>query len=88
MVDCSHGNSLKDHLRQPLVVKDVAHQIAEGSKSILGVMIESHINPGRQDLKNKVELEYGQSITDACIGWHETVMLLDLLAKAVNGRRT
>jgi 3-deoxy-7-phosphoheptulonate synthase len=88
MVDCSHGNSLKDHLRQPLVVKDVAHQIAEGSKSILGIMIESHINPGRQDLKNKAELEYGQSITDACIGWHETVMLLDLLAKAVNGRRT
>jgi 3-deoxy-7-phosphoheptulonate synthase len=87
MVDCSHGNSLKDHLRQPLVVKDVANQIAEGSKNIMGVMIESHINPGRQDLKNKAELEYGQSITDACIGWHETVTLLDLLAKAVKRRR-
>ncbi len=88
MIDCSHGNSLKDHLRQPSVVKDVAHQIAEGSKKIMGVMIESHINPGRQDLKNKDKLEYGQSITDACIGWHETVTLLDLLAKSSKRRRS
>ncbi len=87
MIDCSHGNSLKDHLRQPAVVKNVAHQIAEGSHKIMGVMIESHINPGRQDLKKKEDLEYGQSITDACIGWNETELLIDLLAKAVQRRR-
>lgn len=88
MVDCSHGNSLKDHLRQPLVVKDVAQQIAAGSNKIMGLMLESHINPGRQDLKDKKDLEYGQSITDACIGWDETVVLLDILAKAVKRRRS
>lgn len=87
MIDCSHGNSLKDHLKQPAVVKDVAQQIAEGDHKIMGVMIESHINPGRQELNKKDDLEYGQSITDACIGWDETAMLMDVLAKAVQRRR-
>ena len=87
MIDCSHGNSLKDYRRQPAVVASLAEQIAGGSKGIAGVMIESHIEEGRQDTKPGVPLKYGQSITDACIGWDTTVTVLDQLAEAVRKRR-
>lgn len=87
MVDCSHGNSLKDHNRQPEVAKDLAKQIAAGSRSISGVMIESHLVEGRQNAKPGALLEYGQSITDACVSWDTTVPMLDALAQAVQARR-
>ncbi|UUM30118.1 3-deoxy-7-phosphoheptulonate synthase [Vibrio japonicus] len=77
MVDCSHANSRKDYRRQPLVAEDVIHQIREGNKSIIGLMIESHINEGNQssDIPLK-EMQYGVSITDACINWETTEALL------------
>ncbi len=77
MVDCSHANSRKDYRRQPLVAEDVIHQIREGNKSIIGVMIESHINEGNQSSDLPLDkLEYGVSITDACINWETTEALL------------
>ncbi|MBY5949241.1 3-deoxy-7-phosphoheptulonate synthase [Photobacterium rosenbergii] len=77
MVDCSHANSRKDYRRQPLVAEDVIHQIREGNKSIIGLMLESHINEGNQsaDLP-RGEMAYGVSITDACINWEATDTLL------------
>ena len=87
MVDCSHGNSLKDFRRQPAVAASIAEQIAAGSRSIAGVMIESHLVEGRQDTKPGVPLKYGQSITDACINWETTETVLDQLAEAVRKRR-
>ncbi|KLV04922.1 phospho-2-dehydro-3-deoxyheptonate aldolase [Photobacterium aquae] len=77
MVDCSHANSRKDYRRQPLVAEDVIHQIREGNKSIIGLMLESHINEGNQsaDLARE-EMAYGVSITDACISWETTETLL------------
>ncbi|WP_318469915.1 3-deoxy-7-phosphoheptulonate synthase [Photobacterium leiognathi] len=77
MVDCSHANSRKDYRRQPLVAEDVIHQIREGNKSIIGLMIESHLNEGNQsaDLPRD-EMKYGVSITDACISWETTEQLL------------
>jgi len=83
MVDCSHGNSLKDFRRQPGVAHSIAEQISAGSKSITGVMIESHLVEGAQ----KKPETYGQSITDACIGWEATEMVLDELAAAVRRGR-
>jgi 3-deoxy-7-phosphoheptulonate synthase len=87
MVDCSHGNSGKDHTRQPAVARDLAAQIAEGSRHIFGVMIESHLLGGRQDVKPGHPLVYGQSITDACLAWDDTLPVLDDLAKSVRARR-
>jgi 3-deoxy-7-phosphoheptulonate synthase len=87
MVDCSHGNSLKDYRKQPLVSKSVAEQIQAGSRSVTGVMIESHLVEGRQDAKPGAERVYGQSITDACVSWETTVAMLDELAEAVRVRR-
>jgi 3-deoxy-7-phosphoheptulonate synthase len=87
MVDCSHGNSLKDFNKQPLVAHDVAEQLAGGSRGISGIMIESHLCAGRQDVKPGQPLTYGQSITDACISWDTTVQVLDELAGAVQKRR-
>ena len=87
MVDCSHGNSQKDHTRQPLVAEDVAKQVSAGSTNIFGLMIESHINEGRQNLTDPEALNYGQSITDACLGWEQTSEVLNGLAKAVQARR-
>ena len=78
MVDCSHANSRKDFRRQMEVAQDVAAQIRAGEQNIMGVMVESHLVEGRQD---KPEV-YGQSITDACIGWDETEAMLALLAQA------
>jgi 3-deoxy-7-phosphoheptulonate synthase len=77
MVDCSHANSRKDFRRQPLVAEDVIHQIREGNRSIIGLMIESHIHEGNQssDLPRE-EMQYGVSITDACISWEVTDSLL------------
>jgi 3-deoxy-7-phosphoheptulonate synthase len=82
LIDCSHGNSGKDHRRQRDVVTSVASQRAVGGSSIMGVMIESHLVEGRQDCRDPAALEYGRSITDACVGWEETVELLRLLAGA------
>ncbi|MDA0823456.1 MAG: 3-deoxy-7-phosphoheptulonate synthase [Proteobacteria bacterium] len=87
MVDCSHGNSRKDHTQQPLVAAQLAQQIAEGSTSVMGVMLESHLKAGKQDHQNGVPLVYGQSITDACLDWESTVPVLEQLAAAVRTRR-
>jgi 3-deoxy-7-phosphoheptulonate synthase len=87
VVDASHGNSGKDHRRQPLVAADLAEQIAAGNGAIVGVMLESFIAEGRQDLGAGKELTYGQSITDACMAWDTTVEVLDQLADAVRRRR-
>lgn len=86
MVDCSHANSLKDHRRQPIVAAQVLEQYAAGQSGIMGLMVESHINAGRQDWKPDVELDYGVSITDACVGWDATERLLEDAAKVVAGR--
>ena len=83
MVDCSHGNSRKDYRRQAEVAAEVAEQVASGSPYICGVMIESHLVEGRQDLVPGKPLTYGQSITDACISWETTVPILEQLAAAV-----
>jgi len=87
MVDFSHANSSKDYRRQAQVGADVARQLAAGESRIAGVMIESHLQPGRQDLLPGRPLDYGVSITDACLGWTETVQLLDTLAEGVRKRR-
>ncbi|MGZ5131444.1 MAG: 3-deoxy-7-phosphoheptulonate synthase [Caldimonas sp.] len=86
MIDVSHGNSAKDPLRQIAVAHDVAGQIAAGDARIVGVMIESHLEAGRQDLVAGVPLRHGVSITDACIGFAETEPLLVALAAAVRAR--
>ena len=86
MVDCSHGNSNKDHRNQPLVAATLAEQIAAGNRSITGVMIESNLVAGKQNAVPGHALCYGQSITDACIGWPETVQTLEVLARAVQAR--
>ncbi len=87
MIDVSHGNSGKQALRQIAVAQDVAAQIAAGQRGIIGVMIESHLEPGRQDLVSGVPLKHGVSITDACLGWQQTHPLLRELAAAVGARR-
>ncbi|MEY2821183.1 MAG: hypothetical protein RJA37_20 [Verrucomicrobiota bacterium] len=87
VVDCSHGNSSKDHRRQPLVAEDLAAQVAGGSRHVAGVMIESHLAEGRQDWKGPQGSAYGCSITDACISFAQTVPVLDALAAAVRRRR-
>jgi 3-deoxy-7-phosphoheptulonate synthase len=87
MIDFSHANSQKRHENQIRVGADVAAQLAGGEERIIGVMVESHIKAGRQDLLPGKPLEYGVSITDGCIGWEETVTLLDTLASAVRRRR-
>jgi len=88
MIDFSHANSNKDYRRQALVCHDVAHQIAAGNPNIFGVMIESNLVAGSQKLIPGRPLNYGQSITDACIDWAETHTLLAELAAAVRTRRT
>ena len=86
MIDCSHANSGKDYKRQGAVCRDVAAQIRAGSSHIMGVMLESNLVEGAQKLVNGAALTYGQSITDACIGWDETYTLLGELAGAVSER--
>ena len=87
MVDCSHANSQKQYARQVEVAEDIAHQLTTGQDAIFGVMIESHLVEGRQELRPGVELTYGQSITDACIGWEATETVLQQLAEAVARHR-
>ncbi len=87
MVDCSHGNSSKKHENQIVVAEDISRQIEQGGKSIVGVMLESNLIAGRQDILPGQPLEYGKSVTDACIGWDETVQVLERLAEAVQVRR-
>ena len=87
MVDCSHANSAKQHARQIEVAADVGRQVAGGDGRIVGLMIESHLEEGRQDLKPNVPLKPGVSITDACIGWAQTEPVLQGLAQAVRARR-
>jgi 3-deoxy-7-phosphoheptulonate synthase len=87
MIDCSHANSGKSHLRQVEVGEDIARQLNDGDKRIIGVMIESHLEEGRQDLKPGVPLRRGVSITDACLAWTQTEPVLQTLAAAVRERR-
>ncbi|WCE32334.1 3-deoxy-7-phosphoheptulonate synthase AroG [Vibrio sp. SCSIO 43137] len=88
MIDFSHANSSKDFKRQMIVADDVCQQLASGEKAIFGVMIESHLVEGRQDLIDGKAACYGQSITDACIGWDDTEKVLRQLADAVQERRS
>lgn len=87
MVDCSHANSGKNHLQQAGVCRNVAAQVAAGDQRIFGLMLEGHLVAGRQDVDKVEDLVYGQSITDACMGWDETEVLLRELAQAVRQRR-
>ena len=87
MVDFSHGNSSKKPEKQMDVAQDVARQIASGEERIVGIMVESHLKAGRQDLIPGKELVYGMSITDGCIGWEDSRKLLEVLADAVRKRR-
>lgn len=88
MIDLSHGNSNKAHARQLTAGHDVAQQIANGDRRIMGVMIESHLVGGRQEVRPDQALVYGQSITDACLGWDESMPLLREIAAAVARRRS
>jgi 3-deoxy-7-phosphoheptulonate synthase len=87
MIDLSHSNSQKNYMKQIDVGRDVGNQIARGDDRVMGVMVESNLKAGRQDLVSGKELVYGQSITDACIGWEESVPLLEGFAEAVRSRR-
>lgn len=87
IIDCSHGNSSKNHRRQSLVAADIAEQVSRGSKIIGGVMIESHLVEGRQDWKGRDASTYGCSITDACISFEQTTPILQQLAESVRQRR-
>jgi 3-deoxy-7-phosphoheptulonate synthase len=83
MIDCSHDNSQKDHTRQGFVAQEVLRQFRERRQSIMGLMLESNLNPGRQAWKEGVALQHGVSITDACLGWDETERLLNELAMVI-----
>ena len=87
VVDCSHANSGKDPDRQVIVCRDVAGQIASGQKAIVGIMLESHLVAGSQKVVPGQDLVFGQSITDKCMGWEDTEVLLNELAAAVRKRR-
>jgi 3-deoxy-7-phosphoheptulonate synthase len=89
-IDASHGNCEKDHSRQPKVIEDLALRIADGEHGIAGLMIESFLTEGKQDLVlgQTDRLRYGQSVTDGCIGWEQTERLIELLADAVSTRRS
>jgi len=87
MIDCSHSNSQKMYQRQIDVAREIARQVASGEERIMGLMVESHLKAGRQDLVSGKELVYGLSITDPCIGWEDSVPLLRNVAEAVRKRR-
>jgi 3-deoxy-7-phosphoheptulonate synthase len=91
MIDCSHANSSKKHERQVDVARDIGEQLAAGSRCIFGVMVESHLQPGAQKFTpgkdDPAQLAYGQSITDACIGWDDSITTLQVLSDAVKARR-
>jgi 3-deoxy-7-phosphoheptulonate synthase len=86
MVDASHANSQKDYKKQRIVIQDIVNQILNGNTSICGVMLESNIVEGRQDVNKKENLVYGQSITDACIGWDETELLINKISEVIDKR--
>jgi 3-deoxy-7-phosphoheptulonate synthase len=92
MVDCSHANSSKQHERQVDVARDIAAQMKDGSRCIFGVMVESHLVAGAQKFSagkaDPAKLAYGQSITDACIGWDDSETVLRVLSEAVKARRS
>lgn len=88
MIDFSHANSSKQFKKQMEVGEDVGRQIAQGEKAIVGVMVESHLVEGNQNLESGEPLVYGKSVTDACIGWEDTEVLLRRLAAAVRDRRS
>jgi 3-deoxy-7-phosphoheptulonate synthase len=91
MIDCSHANSSKQHERQLHVARDVAAQLEAGERCVFGLMIESHLHGGAQKFNagkdDPAALAYGQSITDACVGWEDSIEALDVLAAAVKARR-
>ena len=91
MVDCSHANSSKQHEKQVEVARDIAAQIASGSSRVFGVMVESHLQAGAQKFTpgkdDSTQLAYGQSITDACLGWDDSLTALEVLSAAVTARR-
>jgi 3-deoxy-7-phosphoheptulonate synthase len=91
MVDCSHANSSKQHEKQLEVARDIAAQISAGSTSVFGVMVESHLQAGAQKFTpgkdHAAQLEYGKSITDACLGWDDSLAALEVLSQAVKVRR-
>jgi 3-deoxy-7-phosphoheptulonate synthase len=87
MIDCSHANAAKKYERQLEVAASVAGQVAAGEKRIVGVMVESHLVEGRQELEPGKALTFGQSITDPCLGWEQSAQLLETLAQAVRTRR-
>jgi 3-deoxy-7-phosphoheptulonate synthase len=88
MIDASHDNSGKDHRRQPLVATEICAQVSQGEPGIVGVMLESFLVEGNQKLNGRANLVYGQSVTDACMGWETTVPVLRELAEAVRRRRS
>lgn len=87
IIDCSHANSQKQFQKQLDVMSDIAQQISQGQTNIVGVMLESHLEEGRQDVKPGASLNYGQSITDACLGWDDTVKALEQLADSITRRQ-
>jgi 3-deoxy-7-phosphoheptulonate synthase len=87
MIDCSHANAAKDYRRQGTVAAEIGRQIGGGDRRIVGVMVESHLVEGRQDLVPGKPLAFGQSITDSCLGWDDSVRLLEALAGSVAERR-
>jgi 3-deoxy-7-phosphoheptulonate synthase len=87
MIDCSHANAAKQYKRQLDVAREIGAQLAAGERRIVGVMVESHLVEGRQELEPGKPLEFGQSITDACLGWSDSTLLLAALADAVKQRR-
>ena len=91
MIDASHANSSKQHQRQVEVMRDVGAQVAAGNRCIFGVMVESHLIDGAQKFTpgkdDPTKLEYGKSITDACLGWDDSAAVLEGLSKAVKARR-
>jgi 3-deoxy-7-phosphoheptulonate synthase len=88
MIDCSHANSRKQYKLQLEVAQDVSQQLAKGEHRIMGVMVESHLQEGRQEPQANSALEYGKSITDACLGWGDTEKILSILAEGVRVRRS
>jgi 3-deoxy-7-phosphoheptulonate synthase len=86
MIDCSHGNSMKDYHRQRDVLHDIALQIERGSTSICGIMLESFLIAGNQQLNPNKHLVYGQSITDGCLNWKDSLNLLEKIALSVHRR--
>lgn len=86
MIDCSHDNSSKDYRRQGEVAREVLRQFREGRQSIMGLMLESNLNPGKQTWQQGKPLSYGVSITDGCLGWEETAALLTELADSLATR--